>query len=734
MSQQPAPPPTVAGQIALARVLDDATRSLALLRRVRGASRRTRMRMARSAAMMLAAAALLTAEPAAANVANFAPRSNDPFVGASASPSFIQGPLGPRAFVGDANGDIIEQSTTNPAGLTNVGSFATPTFADIDDDGDADLFVGNGAGNLVFFANTGFGAPAFAASSVNPFGLGQVDGRARPAFVDIDGDGDLDALVGNIPGNTVFFRNDGTSAAPAFVQVAQNPFGLQNVGELSAPAFGDADDDGDADAFIGTGNGDIVYFENTGSATVPLFAAPLTNPLGLAKVDGQASPLLGDFGGQPDGDLDLAVGSAGGGITIFENRLSCPPMFSGPTTNPFNLPRVDSFADPAFADIDNDGDLDVFIGLNGSPRLVFAENLGVPAQPEFGPTVTNPFGLEAGTLFEVSPAFADIDGDGDLDAFIGEQYGNTLQFTNTGSATAPAFAALPIGNPFGESGEPFSKPTFGDIDGDGDLDVFVGGRYGDFFFFENTGSATAPAFATAQTNPFDLVDIGDANNPTLVDIDVDGDLDLVAGEASGDLTILTNTGDRIRPRFSGIINGFGLTNVGESSAPSFADLDNDGDPDALIGTFLGETVFFENAARRAPATPAPTATSTPEITVVIVTVLPTETDPPTPTPTPSVTGSRPPSATATATATASVTGSRPPDATPSATPSATPGVCVGDCNGNGTVLVNEIVLGVGIALGSADIRDCPALDTNGDGEVVISDLIQGVGNLLDGCG
>ena len=126
--------------------------------------------------MVLASAALLTAEPAAASVPNFVLVSNDPAVGASASPGFYRGPLGPHALIGDANGDIVEQGSTNPSGLANVGSFAAPTFVDIDNDGEPDAFVGNGAGNIVFFANTGFPVPAFAAGSTNPF---EMNGRPQ---------------------------------------------------------------------------------------------------------------------------------------------------------------------------------------------------------------------------------------------------------------------------------------------------------------------------------------------------------------------------------------------------------------------------------------------------------------------------------------------------------------------------------------------------------------------------
>jgi hypothetical protein len=60
-------------------------------------------------------------------------------------------------------------------------------------------------------------------------------------------------------------------------------------------------------------------------------------------------------------------------------------------------------------------------------------------------------------------------------------------------------------------------------------------------------------------------------------------------------------------------------------------------------------------------------------------------------------------------------------------------VCVGDCDRTGVVLVNEIIFGVTVALGSRDVRDCPAFDPDGDGEVMINDLVLAVSNLLNGC-
>ena len=61
-------------------------------------------------------------------------------------------------------------------------------------------------------------------------------------------------------------------------------------------------------------------------------------------------------------------------------------------------------------------------------------------------------------------------------------------------------------------------------------------------------------------------------------------------------------------------------------------------------------------------------------------------------------------------------------------------VCVGDCDGNGSVAINELIRGVNIALGLADVATCIAMDRDGNGAVAIAELIAAVNNALHGCG
>ncbi len=225
----------------------------------------------------------------------------------------------------------------------------------------------------------------------------------------------------------------------------------------------------------------------------------------------------------------------------------------------------------------------------------------------------NPFnGVTVGRVS--APTLADLDGDGDLDAVVGETDGNLNYFKNTGSATAPVFVAQSgATNPFnGINVGIRSAPTLADLDGDGDLDAVVGGFDGNLNYFLNTGTATAPAFTqqTGAANPFNGIDLGYRSTPMLADLDGDGDFDAVVGNYYGNLGYFLNTGSATAPAFA-YQPGANAIDVGYDSAPTLADLDGDGDLDAVVGLNYGTLAYVLNPA--APPRPPSQYSPVPQI-------------------------------------------------------------------------------------------------------------------------
>ena len=287
----------------------------------------------------------------------------------------------------------------------------------------------------------------------------------------------------------IVFGFAASSNAQSFAAPVQNPFGLiQPVTDLHFPEMADLDNDGDLDILVGQLYGDIMYYENTGTASAPAYAAPVANPFGVVASMVIDAPALADLDG--DGDFDLLIGQLYGVMTYQENiGTASNPSFAAGISLPFGLTATYNLALPDFADVDNDGDLDVLVGEYYA-NLQYFENTGTASAPSFAAPQANPFGLAAGYGL-VFPEFADLDNDGDLDLFVGAYYGNIEYYMNTGTASSPVFFG-PTVNPFGLTATSgYAIPVAVDLDNDGDIDLLVAEYYGAFQYFENISSAAS---------------------------------------------------------------------------------------------------------------------------------------------------------------------------------------------------------------------------------------------------
>jgi subtilisin family serine protease len=316
-------------------------------------------------------------------------------------------------------------------------------WVDSDGDGDLDILVAaeNSAANALY-ENEGSGV-------YTRVWLSPESERTRcVAWGDYDGDGLLDQLVANVGAPNRIYRNLGGNEFALAWSSAESEYS-------SSCDWGDYDNDGDLDALIG--NHDTspsrVYRNDGADTFTPAWEfSDTANPYDMA---------FGDY--DNDGFLDVVMGNWGGPNSVYRN------LGDGEFALVWQAPEKEMTTAIAWGDYDADGDLDILVGNHRSEN----NQLGKPSR------VYRNDGGDTFTLAWSAPnedethavAWGDFDADGDLDILLGNGNGQPARVyrNDGGDAFTLTWNSL--------EGQNATAVAWGDYDNDGDLDILVGNYY-----------------------------------------------------------------------------------------------------------------------------------------------------------------------------------------------------------------------------------------------------------------
>ncbi|MBC8377148.1 MAG: T9SS type A sorting domain-containing protein [FCB group bacterium] len=415
----------------------------------------------------------------------------------------------------------------------------------------------------------------------NPSGVPSLP-FSQPRFADLDNDQDFDMILGSISSPPLYFENTGSLTSPTF-QPGDNLFASVQELDCEIGVCVDLDADSDLD-FVSGGYTGLQLYENTGTSIVAVFekVEGFFDGLSLAP---NPVPHFADM--DNDGDVDMVIGLSESGVINYYQNYGTPETAIFITGTQEFWFDVGLYAYPWFSDMDADGDSDLLVGRDGY-GFYYYQNMGTPESWSWNNMSSQFSGLGISTYWN-SPCLVDLTGDGKQDLVHGTASGPLKYYRNTGSLTSASWSEVTslFGGVIDVGGA--SNPVFIDFDHDGDLDLLSGSQSGDIKYYVNTGNVSGPAWS-ANHSQFSIIDHSIYSAVAAGDLDSDGEYDLVVGDLSGNLYYYRNTGTSFvleSSEFTGI-------NVGGWSSPRLYDIDQDDDLDLCVGREDGQISYYEN--------------------------------------------------------------------------------------------------------------------------------------------
>lgn len=474
------------------------------------------------------------------------------------------------------------------------------------------------------------------------FGRREISASHFDAFADLDGDGDLDLFKGgvepfvycfeNVGGNRFVERGRLTSGGEIF----KLPCGRSNRSWVTV-AFYDIDDDGDQDLFPSFGDGPdagrILLYRTAREKRRLTFTrvGALQTVSGVPLAGGPQAggwfpsiTFVEDF--DQDGKGPDALVGSNHRCWLYRNEGGAQfgdpvALHAGGSEIVLTNPRFDA------VDIDKDGDLDLFAGCQPGPVYWF-KNTGTRTAPIFDKAM--PIAWDGKYLIgdaHSGVAVADFDRDGLLDLAAGRfwervdlnhqerhrDYGGFWK--NTGSRTLPRFERQ--SGPFTEQFQLCDAVRQNSVravdwDNDGKLDLLAGDTDGFIWLFRGKGERLFPLFATGERlqagrGVLSVAASGGHARVDVCDWNEDGKKDLVVADGAGTVTLFMNHGSKSKPALA---PGERLSvaekpiQVGGRASVLVCDWNNDGRKDLLLADDKGY-YFCKNMGTPSLAAPVP---------------------------------------------------------------------------------------------------------------------------------
>ncbi|WP_187264528.1 FG-GAP-like repeat-containing protein [Pontibacter beigongshangensis] len=376
----------------------------------------------------------------------------------------------------------------------------------------------------------------------------QMSAADVPIIADMDGDGDLDIVLTEFSlGETMeYHRNmrveQGLDCNTLrFVQETNwwggitecdgcNNFVFGGFCRVAAPQHSghdgsallaiDLDGDGDKDLLMGNVYCDnLQMMENVGTPakalmqslepSFPLHTRPAKfNLFTAAYYEDVTFDGVPDLLVAPNSSVNEGLGEMQRAVWLYHNNgAKDKPDFEFVQEDFLQGQMIDlgEGAFPAFADIDGDGKQDLLIGNAASIRngkytasLSLYLNTGTPAEPAFTLATDDYLGLAANEYLRIKPAFADLNNDGVQDlvlTYSRKQINNTrISYIPNSGGAGKAFQLDAAKLQLIRTTTDGDSPLFVDVDGDGDLDLLLGKAHGGLEFHRNTGTPAAPVY------------------------------------------------------------------------------------------------------------------------------------------------------------------------------------------------------------------------------------------------